>query len=136
MSSSGETPLMLADDLRLKAALAIARHLNAHRAIVGDDRLAAGAVSLVALAFWLALTLTVTQVIAHLGAHRSLDDTAFLSERNIDSRSSWVIGPFTSWSRSSFGTSSSGVDIALAGGFRLLGILTPHRHDMPRTQTF
>src|SRR5690606_34410574 len=62
--------------------------------------------------------------------------TAFLSERNIDSRSPCVIGPVTSWSSSSFGTFSSGAFAAALAAFRLLGILTPCRHGMPHTQKF
>lgn len=40
---------MLADDLRRVAAFAVARHLDAQRAIIGDQRLTADAVTLVQL---------------------------------------------------------------------------------------
>src|SRR5687768_16238187 len=54
---------------------------------------------------------------------------AFFSDRQTASTSSWVIGPLTTRSSSSFGISTSAV-----AGFLLLGILTPLRHGMPRTQ--
>jgi hypothetical protein len=112
---------MLADDPGLEAAVAIARHLNAHRAIVGDDRLAAGVVALVALAFWLALTLTVTQVIAHLGAHRPLDDR--LLER-AEHRLQVLLGH-----RSLYELVQKLLrDFELRGGYRLGGRLSSSRH--------
>lgn len=45
----GEAPLVFWDQQRREAALAIARHLDAHRAVLGKPRLAAGAVGAAAL---------------------------------------------------------------------------------------
>jgi hypothetical protein len=42
-----EAPLVFADELRLEAALAIARNLDRERPIVGQDRLAAPAVAMI-----------------------------------------------------------------------------------------
>ena len=46
---AGEAPFVLAGDLRLERAIAIAGHLDANRAIVGDDGLTGGGVALVGL---------------------------------------------------------------------------------------
>ncbi|KVD46848.1 hypothetical protein WS61_10165 [Burkholderia sp. ABCPW 11] len=46
---AGETTLVLGDQDRLEAAVAITGHLDSDRAAIGDDRLAAGAVALVRL---------------------------------------------------------------------------------------
>ena len=71
---AGEAPLVLADELRLEAAGAVARHLDGQRAGVGQHRLGALAVAVVGRAFRLGLARRIAQVLAHLGAQRALDE--------------------------------------------------------------
>jgi hypothetical protein len=65
---------MLADDLRLEAAGAVAGDLDPHRPVVGEHGLGAGAVAVIALPVGSGLAGAVAQVLGHLGAHRPLDD--------------------------------------------------------------
>jgi hypothetical protein len=44
---AGEAALVLGDEQRLEAAFAVARHLDAHRAVLGQHGLAAAAVAMV-----------------------------------------------------------------------------------------
>ena len=60
---AGEAPFVLADQLRLEAAVAIARDFDAHRALVGEDRLGARAVAVVALPVGLLLPGRVAQML-------------------------------------------------------------------------
>ena len=64
---------MLADELRLERALAVAGNVDAQGASVGEHRLGTLAIAVTdAGPFGLVLTGRVAQVVAHLGAQRSL----------------------------------------------------------------
>src|SRR5688500_12609335 len=65
---SGKTPFVLGDQLWLKRSRTVARHGDAQRALVGQHRLAAAAVAVVAT-----FALGVRQVQAQLGAQGPLD---------------------------------------------------------------
>jgi hypothetical protein len=66
--------LVLTDQLGLVAPFPVSRHLDPDRTVVRYDRLAAGAVAVVALVFGLLFPGRVAQVTAHLGVHGPLDD--------------------------------------------------------------
>ncbi|MNY60368.1 hypothetical protein D3C86_1969090 [compost metagenome] len=68
-----ETPLVLRDKQRREAAVAVARHLDTHRAFPGEYRLGALAVALVGDIGGLGGTAGVAQVMVHLTAERTLD---------------------------------------------------------------
>jgi len=60
---AGKTPLMFADQLRLEASLAIARHLNRHRAIIREHRLRAASIAMIGREVGLGLAGGVPEVI-------------------------------------------------------------------------
>ena len=68
-----EVPLVLLDELRLKAAVSVSGNLDLDVALVGTQPLAAPAVPTIALFFRWRLTLVVTQVLIELGVHGSVD---------------------------------------------------------------
>jgi hypothetical protein len=90
---AGETPFVLADQPRLETALAIARHLDGQRAIVGQHRLLAGAVAVIGRLVRRDPAGGVAEVMRQLAAEaRSI--TAFLKRRTVVSSSAAVIGPW------------------------------------------
>jgi hypothetical protein len=62
---AGEATLVLADQERLKAALAITRHIDIDRTIVGEHGFAGRAVTLIGLAQRLRVAVWVAQVLGH-----------------------------------------------------------------------
>ena len=69
---AGEAALMLANELGLERALAVAGNVDAQGADVGQHGLGALAVAVIdGSPFWLGLAGRVAQVMAHLGAQRS-----------------------------------------------------------------
>ena len=76
-----EAALVLGDQDRLEAALAVARHLDAHRTSVGQHSLGAGAVAVVARILGLGRARRVAQVVAELGAQRALDQRLLERQR-------------------------------------------------------
>ena len=83
---------MLGDQHRLEATLAIARHLDAHGTFVGQHRLGAGAVAMVARVLGLGRAGRVAQVVPELGAERALDQRAFLNAIDAALTASALIG--------------------------------------------
>lgn len=71
---ASEAALVLGDQDRLEAAVAVARQFYPERPMIGDHGPGAGAVALVALSFGLRLAGPVAQMLAHLRTHRPLDD--------------------------------------------------------------
>ncbi len=65
-----ESPLMLADDLRLERSVAVARHFDYRLAEVAFQRLRADPVARVAAPASRRGVLLVAQVVAQLGVHR------------------------------------------------------------------
>jgi hypothetical protein len=63
LTKAGEGPLVLGDDHRLKASLAVTRHVDIHRAIIAEDGFAAGAVALVGLVRRFRLAMLVAQLV-------------------------------------------------------------------------
>jgi len=87
---ASESTLVLADDQRLVAALRDPASPNIDLPIVGEDCVAAGAVTLVV---WpISLAIACSQVLGPLRAHRALDDD--LLQGRVDRLiSPWVIPP-------------------------------------------
>ena len=71
---AGEAPLVLGDQPRLEGALAIARHLDRQRAIVGQDRLPARPIAMIGRVVRLGAARRIAQVVGQLAAERALDD--------------------------------------------------------------
>ena len=69
---------MLANELRLERTFAVAGRLDADFPAVGEDSLPAPAVAVVA-ARWLDVAWGVTDVVAHLGTQRSLNERFLLA---------------------------------------------------------
>ena len=70
---AGKAALMLADELRLESALAVAGNVDAQSARIGQHRLGALAVAVIgASPFGLGLAARVAQMMAHLGAQGAL----------------------------------------------------------------
>lgn len=68
-----ESPLVFGHQPRLEASLAVARHLEAHRPVLGEHRLVAGAVAVVARVLGLVGAGPVAEVVREFGAQRALD---------------------------------------------------------------
>ena len=71
---AGEAPLVLGDQPRLEGALAIARHVERERAVVGQDRLAARPVAMIRGVLRLGAAGRIAQMMRELAAQRPLDD--------------------------------------------------------------
>ena len=69
-----EAPLVLADQPRLERALAIAGHLDAEGAIVGQHRLAAAPVAVIRAVIRFVATRRIAEVMRQLAAQRALDN--------------------------------------------------------------
>jgi hypothetical protein len=67
-----EATLVLAHDLRLEAALAVARLLDPHAPVPGVDRLRRRTVSRIARPAGRSLSMLVAEMLAQLGRHRPL----------------------------------------------------------------
>ena len=93
---------MLGDEQRLEAAVAVARHLDAQRPVLGQHRLAAGAVAVVGRLLGLGRAGRVAQVVRQLGAQRTLDQR-LLERHRTSLTASALMGPVTNWSISSLG---------------------------------
>lgn len=76
-----ETPLVLRDQQWLEGALAVARHLDAHQAVLGQHGLGTGAVAAVGGVFGLGCTGQVAQVVRQLGVQRALDERLLERQR-------------------------------------------------------
>src|SRR5262249_29434275 len=72
-----EAALVLADQARFKRAVAIARHRDRHRAIVGQDRLPARAVAVIGDVVRLRTAGRIAQMMRELTAQRALDQRLF-----------------------------------------------------------
>src|SRR5690606_27035677 len=82
---TGETALVLGDQQRLEAAVSVARHLDADRAILGQHRLGTLAIALVADRRWLSGPGRVAQVMVHLTGQGALDQRLLEGQgRSID----------------------------------------------------
>ena len=82
---ASEPPLVFANQLRLERPLAIARDLNRQGPIVGEDRLAAGAVALIRGERGLGGAGWVAKVVGQLAAQRSLNQSLLeASRRGLD----------------------------------------------------
>jgi hypothetical protein len=65
---------VLADQLRLEGSLAVARHVNAQRAVVGQDSLAAAAIAMVGNAYRFLFAARLAKVMRHFGTQCPSDD--------------------------------------------------------------
>lgn len=87
-----EPALVLADQLRLKGAVAITRHVDRDRSVVRQHRLAARPVAVIGDQLRLRRAGRVAEMVRQLGAERPLDQ-AFLKRRDAVSMASAVSGP-------------------------------------------
>jgi hypothetical protein len=78
---AGEAALVFANELRLERALAIARHLDWHRAVVGQHGSATGPIAMIGHQLGLGGAWRVTQMVAQLGAEGALDQRLLKSTR-------------------------------------------------------
>jgi len=145
-SEPGKAPLVLGDQDRGERAVTVAGALHAHRAMLGQHRLAAGAVALVGLALGLIPAGPIAQMQVHLRGPRALDHRLLERQEQLLNLAGRVLrwyppdtGPKPVFSQAaSAGTSGSGPRAAAwAAAVRLLFIgisMTFSPHDMPRTQ--
>src|SRR5688572_12823310 len=130
---ASNAPLMFANQLRLEAGLAITRHLNRYRTVVGENGLRTASVAMIGGELGLGLAGGAPEVIGQLCAQCPLDQGFLESARGAFDLRGRRWPSRTIWSRISAGigarTSAPGYS-----DFGLRAISTPHA--MPHTQEF
>jgi hypothetical protein len=81
-----EETFVLGNEQRLEAAFTVARHVDAQRAILGQNRLASAAIAMVVHLGGLVATGCVTQVMAEFPAQRPLDQRLLEGHRDVMDR--------------------------------------------------
>ena len=129
-----KTALMLGDQDRCEATIAVSGDIQTKRPIVGQNGLAAFAIALVGRRLRALCTLRVTKVVPS-SAPKARSMSAFLNAMEASWMASALIGPLTNCSISSWGIEGNSLGVALADFF-LVGINAPLAKCYAQTQNF